>query len=100
MAPSFLETQRFRAPWLWGPVLAVPVPPLLVLLHRREQPGAKASLVSGVLGLGLLAAMHLTVRVDDEGVQLRFFPAGRRQAGGVHPFDAGFRACSPWLNTL
>ncbi len=85
----FEEHQQFRQPWLWGlmcGILAILVVVLgLIVFQAPEQEGKFQAIIGvtvGILvmiGVGvLLYSMKLTVRLDAEGLHIRFLPLVKR----------------------
>ena len=85
----FEEHQQFRQPWLWGlmgGILAILVVVLgLVIFQAPAQEDRLQTLIGitvGILvmmGVGvLLSSMKLTVRLDAEGLHIRFLPLVKR----------------------
>jgi hypothetical protein len=76
---SFTETQRFDQWWL-KVLLAIPIFECLAFALNDYQTNGEISMRSliGMMTLGavvlLLWALSLTTRVDEEGIQYRFFP--------------------------
>ena len=85
----FEEEQSFRQTWVWPLMLGVLVLLVVVLGLVLFQASHQPDLLPGVLTLGivlaveiaaawLVYAMKLTVRLDDQGLHVRFFPLVKR----------------------
>ncbi len=83
--PLFRETQRFRQPLLWIPLLGAVGFALTTLL--QSGPGSDPATLRGlVVGGGVLLLvmasfwwLRLETRVDEDGVHFRFFPIHRHE---------------------
>ncbi len=85
----FEEHQQFRQPWLWGLMLGILVMLLAILViiifqGRDEEGGAQAMLgisIGIAIEIGVMILMYcmkLSVRLDAEGLLIRFFPLLKR----------------------
>lgn len=81
LRPIFVEQQRFRQRWLWIliSITSVVIGTIAVLMVTKL--GLRAGIVPAVLmtlPIGILVAFYVagnvTVRVDVDGVHIRFFP--------------------------
>jgi hypothetical protein len=81
LRPLFFEQQRFRQRWLWIVIALTSVflsaVAIALIVTLNAQPAVVAALVMSIpigLMIAFYLAANLTVRVDVDGVHIRFFP--------------------------
>ena|SRR5262245_62124744 len=78
-AVLFEENQSFRQPWLWGLILATLAGLLVALVLVPEGQIVLWIVLGMTLATALLLwSLRLSVQVDGEAVQIRFFPLWKK----------------------